>query len=286
MKLAFSTNAFTRFSLEEAISEIAAAGFGAVEILADSPHADPGELVGSVGAELARRVRGQLERLGLSVSNINNNCSFSYWRDAPPEPYFEPSLISPSALHRADRAERIRRSIDFASAIGAPAVSITTGKCLGAVSPEVADRLLGETLPPLLEYADRRGVNVGIECEPGLYVEWASELRGWIDRLGHPRLGANLDTGHSHVLGESMMEAFGLLRGRIWNLHVEDLPGRKHYHMVPGTGSFPFEELMSAARATGYAGPATVELYTQTERPSEAARASMGFLGPLFGRGG
>lgn len=284
MKLAFATNAFSRHSLDHALSEIAAAGYTAAEILADAPHADPNHLCGSEGVELARQVRRQLDRLGLSVSNVNGNCSFSYWRHAPPEPYFEPSLISPRAQYRADRAERIRRTIDFAAAIGAPAVSITSGKCLDMVSPEVAGRLLAETLPPLLDYADRRGVNLGIECEPGLFLEWATELRGWIDRLQHPRLGANLDTGHSHVLGESMSEVFAVLRGRIWNLHVEDLPGRKHYHMVPGTGSFPFDQLIAAARDTGYDGYATVELYTQVETPSEAARRSLAFLGPLFSR--
>lgn len=284
MQLAFATNAFSRHSLEVALERIAEAGFEAVEILADAPHADPRELAGPAAVELARQVRNQLQRLGLKVSNVNGNCSFSYWRDAPPEPYFEPSLISPRPQLRADRAERIRRTVDFAAAIGAPAVSITSGKCLDMISPDRAARLLADSLPPLLDYADRRGVNLGIECEPGLFLEWAWELREWIDRLGHPRLGANLDTGHSHVLGESMADVFATLRGRIWNLHVEDLPGRKHYHMVPGTGTFPFAELVAAARSTGYTGFATVELYTQVERPFEAAMASREFLTPLLSR--
>ena len=41
MKLAFSTNAYTRFSLVDALRGIKGAGFSGVEILADTPHAYP-----------------------------------------------------------------------------------------------------------------------------------------------------------------------------------------------------------------------------------------------------
>ena len=280
MILAFSTNAFTRFPLVEALRGIRQARFTHVEILADAPHADPA--AGGDPVAAAGEVRRELDALGLRVSNVNTNCSFSYWRHAPPEPYFEPSLISPVEQYQRDRAQRIRWALEFAAGIGAPAVSITTGRCLAHVTPDLAARLLRENLLPLLDYADKLGVNIGIECEPGLYIEYAHELADLIAELGHRRLGANLDTGHSHVLGESLMDAFTLLRGRIWNLHVEDLPGRKHYHMVPGTGTFPWSELVTAIHATQYTGPATVELYTQTQKPHAAASASWKFLEPLF----
>jgi fructoselysine 3-epimerase len=41
MKLAFSTNAFTSYTLPESISEIGRLGYKGVEILADVPHAFP-----------------------------------------------------------------------------------------------------------------------------------------------------------------------------------------------------------------------------------------------------
>ena len=39
MRLAFSTNAYVRYPLEEAIESIARLGYDGVEILADRPHA-------------------------------------------------------------------------------------------------------------------------------------------------------------------------------------------------------------------------------------------------------
>ena len=278
MKLAFSTNAYTRHPLTDALRGIRAAGFAGVEILADVPHAYPG----SIDHATTDAVRRELDRLGLTVSNVNCNCTFGYWRHAPPEPYFEPSLISPDPKYRADRTQLILRTLDFARAVGAENVSITSGRCLGGMPPDRAARQFAESIRPILDRADALGVNVGIELEPGLFLEYVAELREWIDRLGHPRFGANLDIGHSVVIGEDIGEAVRALAGRIWNLHVEDLPGRKHYHMIPGEGDFNWIALRSALLDINYDRFLTVELYTHTEDPQGAADKSYKFLSRHF----
>ena len=278
MRLAFSTNAYTRFSLTNALRDIKAAGFAAAEILADVPHAYPDLLDG----ETVAAIRRELDTLQLQVSNVNANCAFGYWADAPAEPYFEPSLISPERKLRADRSRLICRSIDFAAEVGCANVSITSGRCLGSMSPARAASQFAESIKPLLDYADGRGIDVGIECEPGLMLEYAAELREWIDRLGHPRLGANLDIGHSQVMGENLRESIQLLGDRIWNLHVEDIPGRKHYHLVPGRGTLDWTAVHDALRAIQYPRYLTVELYNHTENPQAAARESFAFLSKRF----
>src|SRR4051812_30423564 len=186
MRLAFSTNAYTRFSLADAIRGIARAGFSGVEILADAPHAYPD----AIDDGLLLSVRRVLDETGLAVSNVNANCSFGYWKDAPPEPYFEPSLISPNPQHRADRSRLIFETLDFAKAIGARNISITSGRCLGGMPPDRAADQFAESIKPILDRAEALSIDVGIECEPGLLLEYAQELREWIDRLGHPRFGA------------------------------------------------------------------------------------------------
>ena len=110
MKLAFSTNAYTRYDLLHALRGIASAGFRGVEILADTPHAYPEVITPA----LVQQVVTELDRLNLAVSNINANCSFGYWKHAPPEPYFEPSLISPNPKHRADRTRPLLKTLVFA----------------------------------------------------------------------------------------------------------------------------------------------------------------------------
>jgi sugar phosphate isomerase/epimerase len=278
MKLAFSTNAYTRFPLVEALRGIKSAGFNAVEILADVPHAYPDTLD---AAQIAA-IRRELDRLGLAVSNVNANCSFGYWRDAPPEPYFEPSLISPNPKHREDRTRLIYKTLDFAKAVGATNISITSGRMLGGMPPEPAARQFAQSIRPILDRADQLDINVGIECEPGLFLEFATELKDWIARLGHPRFGANLDIGHSQVMGESIPDSVRLLAGRIWNLHVEDIPGRKHYHMIPGEGTLDWSAFRDALTSINYTRHLSVELYTHTENPQLAAERSFQFLSQYF----
>ncbi|MDP9174524.1 MAG: sugar phosphate isomerase/epimerase [Planctomycetota bacterium] len=278
MQLAFSTNAFTRFSLYDALREIRAAGFAGAEILADLPHAYPA----GTSRPQAYFVADELRRQGLVVSNINANCSFGYWADAPAEPYFEPSLISPNPRHRLDRLALLHNAMYFAQAVGARNISITTGRMLAGMPPERATKQFEESILAVLALADQFNINVGIECEPGLFVEYVAELRDWIDRLDHPRLGANLDIGHCQVIGESIPAAIELLADRIWNIHVEDIPGRKHYHLIPGEGTIDWASVKSALKAIDYRPFLTVELYTHTANPRYAAEQSYRFLSKLF----
>lgn len=274
MKLAFSTNAFTRFPLDEALRGIKQAGFGGVEILADVPHAYPEH----IDDALIARIADWLRENSLKVSNVNANCSFGYWRHAPPEPYFEPSLISPNPQYRADRIRMIVKTLEFARRIGAANISITSGRCLGGMPPKLAEKQFAESIKPVLDAAERCEVNVGIECEPGLLIEYVSELRDWITFLGSRRFGANLDIGHSVVMGERVDDSITGLKDRIWNLHIEDLPGRKHYHTIPGDGDFNWPLMFDALRRIKYDRYCTVELYTETADPHTAARRSYEFL--------
>jgi hypothetical protein len=56
-------------------------------------------------------------------------------------------------------------------------------------------------------------------------------------------------------------------------MHVEDLPWRKHYHIdSPAKGTFDW---VACDRAADIVRPfLTVELYTHTEHPQEAAEKS------------
>ena len=53
MQLAFSSNAYTQFPIEEAAARIAAAGYTGLELLADVPHAWPVGLLPGAGKRSA-----------------------------------------------------------------------------------------------------------------------------------------------------------------------------------------------------------------------------------------
>ena len=123
-----------------------------------------------------------------------------------------------------------------------------------------------------------------MEYEPGLLIERYEELVSLIDDMGSPCFGANLDLGHSRVLGEDPHEVIGALSSSIFHVHVEDIREGKHYHLIPGLGDMDFGMLFGVLEQNGYDGFVTVELYTYPHQPEEAAMESLAVLGRLVRR--
>ena len=65
MKLAFSSNAYMHFSIEETIEKIAGLGYTGIEVLADVPHAWPAGLL----PERKQSIRDSLAKHHLTIAN-------------------------------------------------------------------------------------------------------------------------------------------------------------------------------------------------------------------------
>lgn len=280
MRLAYSSNAFTRTGLESALEQIARLGFEGVEILCERPHWYPPE----VTEAQVKSIVALLDRLGLKVSNLNANTANSYFKPAPPENVFEPSLTNADPLLRRWREEFTCAALRLAKKVGSPCLSLTSGRPTPGCPPQQALDYFTDSLKRICAYAESAGVRVGIEYEPGLLVENAEEVCEIIRRVGSPWLGVNFDIGHSFLNREPPEETVRLLQGRIWNAHVEDIKGLKHYHLVPGDGDLPFEHYFQALMGIGYDGFLTVELYTLIDQPEEAGARSLDYLSKLLRR--
>lgn len=270
VELAFSTNAYPRHPLPEALERIADHGYSGVEVLADEPHAYLPDWTDDDRAVLV----DTLEATGLTVANVNANTAMGYYDDAPPSAFFEPSLCRADEM-REWRVDYTRRAIDLAAAIGAPAVCVASGRPLPGTMPEEARSLFVQSLEAVLAHAENRDVAVGIEFEPELLVENTAETLAVIDEVGHERLGVNLDIGHAAVYGESVPESIRRCAGHITGVHLEDIVGGrrgKHYHRIPGEGDIDFRPIFDALDDVGYDGFATLELYTYPDEPDRAAR--------------
>jgi fructoselysine 3-epimerase len=278
MKLSFSTNAFTRCSVFDAVERIASAGYAGVELLADAPHL----YAPTVTARDLEKLKEILDRTGLKVANVNANTAMGYYGRQFWEPIFEPSLANPDPVERRWRIDYSRKCIDMAGILGAPNVSVTSGRMVSGVAPEESLDLLRESLGELLPYAESQGIRIGVEYEPGLLVERCEELTALIEEMRSPTLGANLDFGHSIVLGEKIREVTERLSGRIFHTHIEDIRNGKHYHLIPGLGDVDFKAIFNALRAHSYDGFVTVELYTYPHMPEEAAKRSFEYLQSLL----
>lgn len=270
-RFAYSSNAYTKVPLDEAIEEIARAGFDGVEILADLPHLNP---LRATPAELAR-VRAAVHRNGLAISNLNVNTNLALSREDPEG--FRPSLLD-RGERREERIRYVLSALRAARVLGAPCLSISTGRRPAGVGPAVRRRLV-DGLRRIMDASDREGVRVGIECEPGHLLERSDQLLEILNRVGHPRLGANLDIGHVVCAGEDPAAAIHALRGRIWNVHLEDIQGRTHRHLIPGLGNIDFARVLAALQETRYGGFLTLELYPYKDHPTRAGRQGLRVLG-------
>jgi sugar phosphate isomerase/epimerase len=278
MKLSFSTNAFVRFCVAEAIGIIAKTGYSGVEILADIPHLYP---FSTTGPEL-EEVAASLEKNRIEAANINANTAVGYYGAKFWEPLFEPSLANPEPDARKWRVEFTKKCIDMAAFLSCRNVSVTSGRMVPGVKPETSLALLKQSVFEIIEYAAARHVRVGMEYEPGLLVERADELEGLILEIGAENFGVNLDFGHSHLAGEAPVDVAQRLASRIFHIHLEDISGRKHYHLIPGEGDIDFEDIFRALAGIEYDGFLTVELYTCPENPEQAAGKALDYLNDIF----
>ena len=278
MLLAYSTNAFTKTDLLSALNHIADLGYAGAEILCERPHWYPDD----VDEKQIENIKNILSERGLKVSNLNANTANSYFSTAPPENVFEPSLTNDNPGIRRTREAIILKAIQLAHSIGAPCVSITSGQPTPGCLPERATAHFIESLKRICEFADHYNVKIGIEYEPGLIVERATEVCEVIHRVDSPLLGVNLDIGHSFLIREEPEQAIKSLSGRIWNVHVEDIKNMKHFHLVPGDGDLPFARYLNALKQAKYDGFLTVELYSFPEQPVEVGKRSIDFLSGLL----
>lgn len=253
---------------------VAAAGYDGVELLADIPHLYPF----SFGAHEVKRLQDLLRQHGLAVANINANTAVGYYGRTFWEPLFEPSLANPDPAARKWRIDYTKKCVELAHLLGARTVSVTSGCMLPGIWPEESLDYLGVSLKEIISFAEKYHIGIGIEYEPGLLISCAAELVSFLGGFDSPFLGANLDLGHSHVLGEGHAEVISSLGAKIFHIHLEDISRRKHYHLIPGQGEMDFVSIFNALDNQQYKGYITVELYTYSNAPDEAARRSICYL--------
>jgi sugar phosphate isomerase/epimerase len=254
--LAFSTNAFKKNTLSEAIDSIAVVGYTAVELMADVPHAYPP----GFDAAARQKVRQQLKSLGLAVSNVN---AFTHFAKGDT---YHPTWIED---HADKRQTRIRHTIDcvqLAGEFGAKTLSLQPGgPMIGTtLTRAVSAQRFADGLSAVLPAARQHGVVLAVEPEPGLFIETAEEYLQFKQEFfrDEPLVKMNCDVGHLFCVGEDPATVIRQMPQQIAHVHLEDIgSNRVHQHLTPGKGVIDFKSIFSALNDIGYGGWVTVELY-------------------------
>jgi len=277
IRLAFSTNAFKKSTLAEAIDAIASIGYQGVEIMADVPHAYPARF-GPAAREATKR---QISSLGLAVSNINAFTLFALGDT------YHPTWIEQDAGLRQKRISHTVWCIELAAEFGSKTISIQPGGPLigTGLSRDDAGRRFAMGLRRALAVAQDFGVTLAIEPEPGLFIETSGEYLAFKRTFfpDEPFIRMNCDIGHLFCVGEDPAEVIRRLPEEIAHVHLEDIgKDRVHQHLTPGRGVIDFPAVFAALHDIGYGGFVTVELYPYTTSAAGVAKMAWDHLHPFL----
>ena len=273
MILGYSTNAFVRFSVLEAVEKIGRLGFRGVEIMCDRPHLYPPDY----GEENLTRLKTVIDDQGLKVTNLNSFTLF-----AVGDTYL-PSWIEPQEERREIRIQHTLECLKVADFFGCKNISVPPGGPVGEISREKAMTLFHRGLERVAPLAQELGIKILVEPEPDLLMENTREFKEFIVDVKSPAIGVNFDIGHFFCAGEDPRVAFEELFEWIGHVHLEDIaPDRVHNHLILGQGAIQFTEIFQTMLRLGYQGDVSLELYPYVDAPEEAGRESLEYLQTLL----
>jgi sugar phosphate isomerase/epimerase len=268
LRYAYVSNGLTGHRLDDALALLAACGYDGVALTLDHVHLDAFARDLPARLEATRRL---LDRHGLSCV-VETGGRFVL----DPRRKHHPTLLSAG---RERRLDFLRRSIDVAAALDAPVVSLWSG-AQGGVAPAVAWERLLAGCEQLLEHAERRGVTLGFEPEPGMFVESLADFEELARRLGDPgRLGLTLDLGHCVCLEPDCVEAcIARAADRLVHVHVEDMRRGAHEHLPFGQGELDVAAALAALSSIGYEAQVAVELSRHAHEAHELVPRAIAHL--------
>jgi len=263
--LGYGTNGFANHRLDDALELIADLGYTSVALTLDHDHLDP------YADDLAARVdkvAATLSRLGLR-SVVETGAR--YLLDPRRKHY--PTLVCDEPERRIDF---LNRALRIAADLGADCVSFWSGIRPSTVDPLTAWRRMRDGVTEVLAEAERLSVPLGLEPEPGMFVERLSDALRLREELGAPELlGITLDVGH--CVAVEPQDAATCIRQAadlLVNIQLDDMRTGVHEHLEFSEGELNLPATLAALTEVGYTGVAAVELPRHSHAaPVVAARA-------------
>jgi sugar phosphate isomerase/epimerase len=270
MKLAYSSNAYRRWPIEETMARIARLGYEGMELMADVPHAWPGDMSAARMDEL----RNALSAHRLTLSSVN-----AFMMSAVQD-FWHPSWIEKDPNFRQLRVRHTIECLRLARWLGAGCITTEPG---GPLEPGMlrahAMEIFVEGLQEVLRVAEEVEVRLLVEPEPGLLIENTEQFLELAQRIDSPMFGLNFDVGHFFCVNEDLPTAIDRLQTWTRHYHIEDIATtRVHEHLIPGHGAIDFPGVLDAIRDTHYDGWLTVELYPYLDDPDAAGREALHYL--------
>ncbi len=271
MFFGYNTNGFAHHAPADAVALVAGLGYRGIGITLDRGWMNPYD------AEFPAQVK--LWRQWLSKYQLRSVIETGARFLLDPRAKHEPTLVTADASERSRRIDFYHRAIDLASDLGSDCVSLWSGILYDQAESAVAwDRLVAG-LEQVVRHAERRGVVVGFEPEPGMFLESMTQYDELRRRLDSQALRLTLDIGHLHCQGETPLADYIARYGsELVNVHIEDMRRGVHEHLQFGEGDIDFPPVLAALRKSGYQNGIYVELSRHSHAAPTAAQHALKFL--------
>ena len=273
MKLSTATSVFVNYLLEDAVNEGIRLGLQGLDLWCGRPHLYRRDYP----QQTLLRIKAKMDENGMRVVSLMP----AFYR-------YPHSLSNPLETVRADSVSYMRDCIDNARMMGADHVLVVPSPLLNRQTEADARRLFLNSMESVLDYAQQRGVRLGIEVlNPRLSgylcrVKQAAEL---IAELAYPSLlGIVLDTGHLNLSGEGFAYALDTAGDSLYQIHINDNNAKEQTNSIPGEGSFAFSDMLRELDARRYDGFLSFELGGQyANAPADALRTGIRYMLELAG---
>ncbi len=186
--------------------------------------------------------------------------------------FMESPLVRMSAASAQYNQQILVRLLDRVAELGAKGLEIP---CVDAseIRTRAEEDELARALAPALDQAARLGLEVGLETSLP-----PDRFRALLERIGHPQLRANYDTGNSAALGYDPGEEFSAYGRWINNVHIKDR--RRGGGTVPlGQGDTDVPRVLQLLAQQNYTG----DFILQVARGPEEVETVRGYLAQVRG---
>jgi len=166
-------------------------------------------------------------------------------------------LIRCSEEQRIQREQRLRDLLYWGKKIGAWRVVLPFVDASSIRTPEEKETVI-QVLDRSLALSVELGVEMHLEADFG-----PDDFAAFLERMPHPHIKVNYDTGNSSGLGYVASEEFAAYGRRIGSIHIKDrlrLPNGGVATRPLGQGSADFDDVFSGIRKVGYSGGFTFQV--------------------------
>lgn len=288
MKLGFVSAILPDLNLEEVLMLAADIGYDCVEIMcwpegkAERRYAGVSHIkVEDFGEAEAKAVHALCEKYGVSISALG----------------YYPNPLAPAESEAQLYQDHIRKVIEASALLGIQQMNTFVGRDWTKSVDENWPRFLA-VWQPLIQYAESKGVRIGIENCPMLFTrdEWpggknlATTPAIWRRMYGDIEseyFGLNFDPSHFIWQQMDYLKAMRDFAHKLFHIHAKDVrmdyhkldelgimgfPNDYHSPKLPGMGDVNWGQFFSVLTDTGYDGPVCVEVEDRAYEGSLAAR--------------